>query len=74
MKLKEKWTNFKKKDAKKIDINLLTVADLRKAEREIYKHSQLESFPTEYRRLINNQEVKKNKPVIIVKTFYFRRT
>ena len=60
MKLKEKWINLKRKDAQKIDINLLTVADLRKAEREIYKHSQLEPFPTEYRHLINNQEVKKN--------------
>ena len=35
MKLKEKWINLKRKDAQKIDINLLTVADLRKAEREI---------------------------------------
>ena len=42
-------------------------------EREIYKNSQLESFPTEYRDLINNQEVKKKQPVIIVKFFHFRR-
>ena len=35
MKLKEKWINLKRKDAQKIDINSLTVADLRKAEREI---------------------------------------
>ena len=78
MKLKEKWINLKRKDAQKIDINLLTVAELRKAEREIYKHSQLESFPTENRHLINNQEVKKNQPVIIVviivKIFHFTRT
>ena len=59
MKLKEKWINLKRKDAQKIDINLLTVVDLKKAEREIYKHSQRESFPTEYRHLINNQEAKK---------------
>ena len=35
MRLKEKWINLKRKDAQKIDINLLTVAGLRKAEREI---------------------------------------
>ena len=74
MKLKEKWINLKRKDAQKIDINLLTIADLKKAEREIYKHSQLESFPTEYLHLINNQEVKKKQPVLIIKTFHFRRT
>ena len=62
MKLKEKWIYFKRRDAHKIDINLLTVPDLKKAEREIYKHSQLESFPTEYLHLINNQEIKK-KPL-----------
>ena len=62
MKLKEKWIYFKRKDAHKIDINLLTVPDLKKAEREIYKHSQLESFPTEYLHLINNQEIKKTPP------------
>ena len=74
MKLKEKWINLKRKDVQKIDINLLALGNLKKAERDIYKHSQLESFPTEYRRLINNQEVKKSQPVIIVKTFHFRRT
>ena len=60
---------FKKKGAQKVGINLLTVADLEKAAREIYKHSQLESFPTKHRHLINNKEVKKAQPVIIVKTF-----
>ena len=35
MKLKEKLINFKRKDAQKSDINLLTVADLKKAKREI---------------------------------------
>ena len=59
MKLKEKWINLNRKDAQKININLLAVANLTKAEREIYKHSQTESFPTEYCPLINNQEVKK---------------
>ena len=59
MELKEKWINLKRKDAHKIDIKLMTVADLKKTEREIYKHSQLESFSTEYRHLINNQEIKK---------------
>ena len=69
MKLKEKWINLKRKDAQKIDINLLTVADLRKAEREIYKHSQLESFSTEYRHLINNQEVRKTSPLLSLRPF-----
>ena len=69
MKLKEKWINLKRKYAQKIDINLLTVADLKKAEREIYKHSQLESFPTEYRHLTNNQEVKKNSPLLSLRPF-----
>ena len=69
MKLKEKMINLKRKDAQKIDINLLTVADLRKAEREIYKHSQLESFPTEHRHLINNQEVKKSSPLLSLRPF-----
>ena len=55
MKLKEKWINLERKDAQKININLLTVADLKKVEREIYEHSQFESFPTEYCHLINNQ-------------------
>ena len=44
LKLKEKWIDLKRKDAQKIDINLLTVADLEKAAREIYKYSQLEYF------------------------------
>ena len=69
MKLKEKWINLKRKDAQKIDINLLTVADLKKAEREIYKHSQLESFPTEYRHLINNQGIKKSRPLLSLRPF-----
>ena len=69
MKLKEKWINLKRKDAQKIDINLLTIADLKKAEREIYKHSQLESFPTEYLHFINNQEVKKNSPFLSLRPF-----
>ena len=69
MKLKEKWINLKRKDVQKIDINLLTVADLKKAEREIYKHSQLESFPTEYHHLINNQEVKKTSPLLSLRPF-----
>ena len=60
---------MKRKDAQKIDINLLTVAYLKKAEREIYKHSQLESFPTEYRHLINNQEVKKTSPLLSLRPF-----
>ena len=42
MKLKEKWINLKGKNAHEIDISLLTVVDLKKVEREIYKHSQLE--------------------------------
>ena len=37
MKLKEKLINFKRKDAQKSDINLLTVADLKKAKREKIK-------------------------------------
>ena len=41
-----------------MDTNLLTVVDLKKVEGEIYKHSQFESYPTEYCHLINNQEVK----------------
>ena len=47
----------------------MTVADLKKAEREIYKHSQLESFPTEYCHLINNQEVKKASPLLLLRPF-----
>ena len=47
----------------------MTVADLKKAGREINKHSQLESFPTEYRHLINNQEVKKNSPLLSLRPF-----
>ena len=31
IKLKEKWINLKRKDAQKININLMTVADLKKA-------------------------------------------
>ena len=69
MNLKKKWINLKRKDAQKIDINLLTVADLKKAEREIYKHSQLESFPTEYRHLINNQGIKKSRPLLSLRPF-----
>ena len=69
MKLKDKWINLKRKEAQKIDINLLTVADLRKAVREIYKHLQLESFPTEYRHLINNQEVKKTSWLLSLRPF-----
>ena len=42
MKLKEKWINLIRKNAQKIDISLLTVVDLKKVKREIYKHSQLE--------------------------------
>ena len=60
---------MKRKDPQKIDIDLLTVADLKKAEREIYTHSQLESFPTEYRHLINNQEIKKNSPLLSLRPF-----
>ena len=64
MKLKEKWINLKRKDTQKIDINLLTVADLKKAEREIYKHWQLESFPTEYRHLL-----KKSSSILSLRSF-----
>ena len=69
MKLKEKWINLNRKDAQKININLLAVANLTKAEREIYKHSQTESFPTEYCPLINNQEVKKSSPLLSLRLF-----
>ena len=57
--VKRKMNWFKKKGAQKIGINLLTFAELEKAARELYKHSQLESFPTKNRHLINNKEVKK---------------
>ena len=69
MKLKEKCINLKRRDAQKIDINILTVADPKKAEKETYKHSQLESFPTECRHLINNQEVKKTSPLLSLRPF-----
>ena len=44
MKLKEKLINFKRKDAQKSDINLLTVADLKKAKREISTALRCGSF------------------------------
>ena len=62
--VKRKMDYLKRKNAQKIDVSLLTVVDLKKVEREIYKHSQLESFPTEYRHLTNNQEVKKTSPLL----------